>query len=249
MLGVTEKNHFVLAQMLVILTLSGQLCLFTRDGTFIHQTSYGIDGNGGDDLISYHTYFTNVFGNPEKSYQNSLYVRGASVYILAPTHVVICRFLLWRERIEVLRNAGDWMGAFNMAMTLYAGQAHGVIDLPRDLHAIQEAIMPYLVELLFSYVDEVFSYISVACFNQIEKEVDGSVTVSNSASSEIKEQFTRVGGVAVEFCVHIKRTDILFNEIYSKFVSVQHRGMLIYLISFGCIISYVKINCGSFMFF
>ncbi|XP_057533278.1 uncharacterized protein LOC130811119 isoform X2 [Amaranthus tricolor] len=217
-------------QMLVILTLSGQLCLFTRDGTFIHQTSYGIDGNGGDDLISYHTYFTNVFGNPEKSYQNSLYVRGASVYILAPTHVVICRFLLWRERIEVLRNAGDWMGAFNMAMTLYDGQAHGVIDLPRDLHAIQEAIMPYLVELLFSYVDEVFSYISVACFNQIEKEVDGSVTVSNSASSEIKEQFTRVGGVAVEFCVHIKRTDILFNEIYSKFVSVQHRDTFLELL-------------------
>jgi hypothetical protein len=41
--------------------------------------------------------------------------------------------------------------------------------------------------------------------------------------SEIKEQYTRVGEVAVEFCVHIKRTDILFDEIFSKFMAVQHR--------------------------
>lgn len=219
-------------QMLVILTLACQLCLFTRDGTLIHQTSYASDVTGGDDLISYHTYFTNMYGNPEKAYHNSLAVRGASVYILTPRNVVVSRLLLWRERIEVLRNAGDWMGAFNMAMTLYDGQAHGVIDLPRDLHAVQEAIMPYLVELLFSYVDEVFSYISVACFNQIskEEEVNGSLTKSNSASSELKDQFTRVGGVAVEFCVHIRRTDILFNEVFSKFVAVQHRETFLELL-------------------
>ncbi|KAK9713635.1 hypothetical protein RND81_06G041400 [Saponaria officinalis] len=219
-------------QLLVILTLAGQLCLYTRDGTLIHQTSYATNNaTGGDDMIAYHTYFTNVFGNPEKAYQNSLAVRGACIYVLAPTHLVVSRLLLWKERIQVLRNAGDWMGAFNMAMTLYDGQAHGVIDLPRDLHAIQEALMPYLVELLFSYVDEVFSYISVACSNHIGKEelVDGSDT-TDSTYSEIKEQFTRVGGVAVEFCVHIKRTDILFDEIFSKFIAVHHRDTFLELL-------------------
>lgn len=241
----------MLAQMLVILTLGGQICLFTRDGTLIHQTSYAIDGTGGEDPVSYHTYFTNVFGNPEKAFHNSIAVRGASIYILAPRHVVVSRLLMWRERIEVLRNAGDWMGAFNMVMALYDGQAHGVIDLPRDLHAVQKTIMPYLVELLFSYVDEVFSYISVACFNHIGKveEVDGTPTESNS-SSEIKEQFSRVGGVAVEYCLHIKRSDILFNEIFSKFVAVQHKGKLIPWVSYGLILFYVKLNCWvqSFLF-
>lgn len=218
-------------QMLVILTLAGQLCLFTREGSLIHQTSYAIDGFGGDDLIAYHTYFTNAFGNPEKAYHNSVAVRGASAYILGPMHVVVSRLLPWRERIQVLRRAGDWMGALNMAMTLYDGQAHGVVDLPRNLHAVQESIMPHLVELLLSYVDEVFSYISVACFNRIEKveELDGSEN-SSSAYSEIKEQFIRVGGVAVEFCVHIKRTDILFDDIFSKFVAVQHRDTFLELL-------------------
>lgn len=219
------KRYF-LAQMLEVQTSSGQLYLFSKDGTVIHQTSIAVDGIGGDDLVSYHTHFNNVFGNPEKAYHNSLAVRGASIYILGPTHLLISRLLPWKERISVLRKAGDWMGALNMAMTLYDGHAHGVIDLPRTLDAVHEAIMPFLVELLTSYVDEVFSYISVAFCNQIGKvdQSNDSNSRSNSVHCEIKEQYTRVGGVAVEFCCHIRRMDILFDEIFSKFVAVQQRG-------------------------
>lgn len=212
--------------MLVVLTSNGQLYLFSKDGTVIHQTSFSIDGIGGDDLVSYHTHFINIFGNPEKAYHNSVAVRGASIYILGPTHLLVSRLLPWKERISVLRKAGDWMGALNMGMTLYDGHAHGVVDLPRTLDAVHEAIMPFLMELLTSYVDEVFSYISVAFCNQIGKldQSNDSNSRSNSVHSEIKEQYARVGGVAVEFCCHIKRTNILFDEIFNKFVDVQQRG-------------------------
>ncbi|OMO64188.1 hypothetical protein CCACVL1_21961 [Corchorus capsularis] len=219
-------------QMMVVLTITGQLYLFARDGTVIHQTSFAVDGSGGDDLIAYHTHFINVFGNPEKAYHNCVAVRGASIYVLGPMHLAVCRLLPWKERIQVLRKAGDWMGSLNMAITLYDGQAHGVIDLPRNLDAVQEAIMPYLVELLLSYVDEVFSYISVAFCNQIGKmeQPDDLACKNSSVHSEIKEQFTRVGGVAVEFCIHIKRTDILFDEIFSKFVAIQQRDTFLELL-------------------
>ncbi|CAN0889367.1 Vacuolar protein sorting-associated protein 8 homolog [Linum grandiflorum] len=218
--------------MLVVLTVTRQLYLFSNDGTLIHQTGFAIDGPGGDDLVAYHTHFMNVYGNPEKSFHNCIAVRGASVYILGTTHLLTSRLLPWKERIQVLRGAGDWMGALNMGMTFYDGHAHGVIDLPRSLDAVQEAIMPYLVELLLSYVDEVFSYISVAFCNQIEKveRQDDLRNESGSVHSEIKEQFTRVGGVAVEFCVHIRRTDILFDEIYSKFRAVKHRDTFLELL-------------------
>ena len=155
--------------MLVVLPSNGQLFLFAKDGTVTHQTSFVVDGSGGEDLVAYHTEFTNIFGNPEKAHHKCMAVRGASIYILGTMRLVVCRLLPWKERIQVLRKAGDWMGALNMAMTLYDGQAHGVIDLPRTLDAVQEAIMPYLVELLLSYVDEVFSYISVAFCSQIGK--------------------------------------------------------------------------------
>ncbi|XP_004514922.1 uncharacterized protein [Cicer arietinum] len=212
-------------QMLVVLTSTGQLNLFAKDGTVIHQTNFGVDGIGGDELLSYHTHFINIYGNPEKAYHNSIAVRGASIYILGPTHLIVSRLLPWKERILVLRKAGDWMGALNMAMTLYDGHAHGVIDLPRTLDAVHEAIMPFLEELLTSYVDEVFSYISVAFCNQIGKpdQSNDSNNRSNSVHSEIKDQYTRVGGVAVEFCCHIKRTDILFDKISSKFMDVHVR--------------------------
>ena len=182
---------FVLDQILVVLTSTGQLCLFAKDGTVIHQTSFSLDGYGGDDLVAYHTHFINIYGNPEKAFHNCIAVRGASVYILGPMHLAVCRLLPWKERIQVLRKAGDWMGALNMSMTLYDGQAHGVIDLPRTLDAVQQAIMPYLVELLLSYVDEVFSYISVAFCNQFEKmePLDNPNSRSSSVHSEIKEQY------------------------------------------------------------
>ncbi|GAB2291147.1 hypothetical protein Dimus_025404 [Dionaea muscipula] len=219
-------------QMLVVLTSSGQICLFERDGTLIHQTSYAVEGSRGDDLIAYHTHFTNIFGNPEKAYHNFTAIRGASIYVLGPMHLIVARLLPWKERIQVLRKAGDGMGALNMAMTLYDGQAHGVIDLPRGLDAIQDAIMPYLVDLIISYVDEVFSYISVACFNRVEKveQPNGSEITRSSIHYEIKDQFTRVGGVAVEFCVHIKRTDVLFDDIFSKFLAVQQKDTFLELL-------------------
>ncbi|KAI4341368.1 hypothetical protein MLD38_026099 [Melastoma candidum] len=216
-------------QMLVVMMATGQICLFTRDGSIIHQTSFAVDGTGGDDLVMYHTQFVNIFGNPEKAYHNSIAVRGASVYFLGPFHLIISRLLPWKERIYVLRKGGDWMGALNMAMALYDGQAHGVIDLPRTLVAVQDAVMPYLVELLFSYVDEVFSYISVAFCNQVGK-IQELNEKSSSLQAEIKEQFTRVGGVAVEFCVHINRTDILFDDVFSKFVAVHHKETFLELL-------------------
>ncbi|XP_073114052.1 uncharacterized protein [Elaeis guineensis] len=213
-------------QMLVLLTLRGQLCLFAKDGNELHRTSFIVDGLGIDDMITYHTHFSNIFGNPEKAYHNAVSVRGATIYILGPMHLIISRLLPWKERIQVLQRAGDWMGALDMSMRLYDGHAHGVIDLPRTVDSIREAIMPFLVELLLSYVDEVFSYISVAFCNQTEKVgwMESPKIRHSSMRTEVEEQYARVGGVAVEFCVHIKRTDILFDSIFSKFVAVQHGG-------------------------
>ncbi|GKA12539.1 vacuolar protein sorting-associated protein 8 [Tanacetum coccineum] len=219
-------------QMLVVLTSAGKLCLYANDGSLIHDTSFAIDGGRGDDFIGYHNHFNNIFGNPEKAHHNCIAVRGASLYLLGPTHLVVSRLLPWKERIEVLRKGGDWMGAFNMAMMLYDGQAHGVFDLPRALVDVHKTIMPYLVELLLAYVDDVFSYISVALGSQLERveNLNDSMGDSYSVTSQIKEQYTRVGGVAVEFCVHIKRTDILFDEILVRYMSVQQKETFLELL-------------------
>ncbi|KAK6789795.1 hypothetical protein RDI58_013595 [Solanum bulbocastanum] len=219
-------------QILVILTATGQLCLFSKDGNLIHQRSFSMDGSCGEDLMSYHAYFSNVFGNPEKAHHNCLGVRGATLYILRPSQLVVSRLLSWKERIEVLHKAGDWTSALNMAMSLYDGQAHAVIDLPKNLDDVQKTLMPYLVQLLLSYVDEVFSYIAVTSGNQHGQPGQSNELKYDAdfVNPDIKEQYTLVGGVSVEFCLHIKRLDVLFDEIFPKYVAVNHKDTFLELL-------------------
>lgn len=80
-----------------------------------------MDGFLGNDLIFYYMYFINVFGNFEKVYYNFVGVRGVLVYIFGIVCFVIFRFLLWKERVDVLRRGGDWMGVFNMVMLFFNG--------------------------------------------------------------------------------------------------------------------------------
>lgn len=199
-----------------------------------------MDGSCGEDLMSYHAYFSNVFGNPEKAHHNCLGVRGATLYILRPSQLVVSRLLSWKERIEVLHKAGDWTSALNMAMSLYDGQAHAVIDLPKNLDDVQKTLVPYLVQLLLSYVDEVFSYIAVTSGNQHGQPGQSNELKYDAdfVNPDIKEHYTLVGGVSVEFCLHIKRLDVLFDEIFPKYVAVNHKGMLqcVYTLT-SCIMS------------
>ncbi|KAJ1265956.1 hypothetical protein BS78_08G113600 [Paspalum vaginatum] len=216
-------------QMLVILNLRGQLCLFSKDGSELRRTTFVPDGLLFDDTILHHTHFLNRFGNPERHFNSSVAVRGATVYILGPTFLTISRLLPWKERIEALKRAGDWMGALDMAMRLYDGQTQGVVDLPRTVDSIRDAIMPYLVELLLSYISYVFEYISIALSNHTGKggESDGLIEADPSLLTQREEQYARVGGVAVEYCVHIGRNDILFDMVFSKFVVAQSGGMFL----------------------
>ncbi|KAH9322060.1 hypothetical protein KI387_016699, partial [Taxus chinensis] len=216
-------------QILVILTSKGQLCLFTKEGMELDRSRLPIEDGGLDSAVIYHTYFVNSFGNPEKSYQNSIAVRGAALYLLGPSQLFRSRLLPWKERIQALQDAGDWMGALHLAMELYDGNAQGVIGLPRTLDALREAIMPFLLQLLSAYVDEAFSYISLAFSNQHGK-LEADVQIKDTVYVQIKEQFARVGGVAIEFCVHIKKTDVLFDSILSKFLGVQHGGTFLELL-------------------
>ncbi|XP_044411244.1 uncharacterized protein [Triticum aestivum] len=216
-------------QMLAVLNLKGQLCLFSKDGSELRRTIFILDGFVFDDSILYHTHFSNRFGNPERHFNNSVAVRGATVYILGPSFLTVSRLLPWKERIEALKMAGDWMGALDMAMKLYDGHTQGVVDLPRTVDSIRGAIMPYLVELLLSYIGYVFEYISIALSNHTGKggATDGLIDADRSLLTQREEQYARVGGVAVEFCVHIGRNDILFDTVFSKFVAAQSGGIFL----------------------
>jgi hypothetical protein len=45
------------------------------------------------------------------------------MFVLGPSGLKVGRLLHWRERLEGLKQAGDWLGAFHAAMELYDGKA------------------------------------------------------------------------------------------------------------------------------
>ncbi|CDP14593.1 unnamed protein product [Coffea canephora] len=89
-------------------------------------------------VLDYYNIFDNIYGNPEKAHHNCVAVRGASIYILGPSHLVVSHLLSWKECIECIR----------------------------------------------------------------------------------------VDGVAIEFCVQIKGTNIHFDEIFAKFCAAKHKVCL-----------------------
>lgn len=205
--------------MLVVVTAKDELCLFTREGVELERGSIRGEQEGVGSLI-YHTHIMNALGNPEKAYHSSLSVRGAALYLMGPQQLWRARLLPWRERIKALEDAGDWMGAFHIAMELYDGRARGVTGLPRGLDAMREAIMSTLLALLSAYIDQVFEYLSVAF-----------KTTGEGLGQEAREEYARVGGVAIEFCVHIGKQDVLFENVFSKFVAVGQRGVFAFIYS------------------
>lgn len=232
--------------MLVVVTAKDQLCLFTKEGCEVERASLGREEEGLG-ALTFHTHMTNSFGNPEKAHHGSLSVRGAALYLLGPSQLWRARLLPWRERIKALQDAGDWMGAFHIAMELFDGRARGVTGLPRGLDAMREAIMSTLLALLSAYIDEAFEYLSLAFAavsvppldhtpgaNRARQSADmGAVldgpehekVIGNGQEMlEAREQYARVGGVAIEFCVHIGKQDVLFESVFSKFESVGQRG-------------------------
>ncbi|BBN19147.1 vacuolar protein sorting-associated protein 8 [Marchantia polymorpha subsp. ruderalis] len=239
-------------QMVVVATAKDELCLFTNEGVEIERAALCSE-HGGLGAVTYHTHFSNMYGNPEKAYHNSLAVRGAALYLLGPVQLWRARLLPWRDRISALQNAGDSLGAFHIAMEIYDGRSQGVTGLPRGLDAMREAIMPTLLSLLSSYIDEAFAYLSLAfgsspssssgsesaIVSQIhlgKPDVVSSAVASGTRDSveelavEAREQYARVGGVAIEFCVHIHKTEVLFENVFSKFDAVGQRGTFLELL-------------------
>lgn len=61
--------------------------------------------------------------SPLKAYHNSVAARGPAMFVIGPSALKVGRLLHWKERLEGLRQAGDWLGAFHAAMELFDGKA------------------------------------------------------------------------------------------------------------------------------
>lgn len=106
------------------------------------------------------------------------------------------------------------MSTFCTALDLQEGTTLGVTGLPQNLDQSRAATSSFSLGLLHQYVDEAFQYLQLA----------GGKEGGNFHEVSSREEYARVGGVAVEFLVRLKRTDVLFGDVLSKFEAVGQRG-------------------------
>lgn len=236
-------------KVLVVATVKGQLLVYKKDGTEIERaTLKDVQGNVG--ALMYHTHFVNEFENPEKAFHNTIGVRGAALYLLGPSQLWRARLLPWFDRLKLLKGSGDWMEAFRFALELFDGKAESVTGLPRRLEAMRHAIRDTLLGLLFSYLDEVFAYLALgsssAVFdsNPIPAETESGEAVESPTGietwgranlglkmiAEPHEHYAKIGRMSIEFCVHIGKTEVICEDIYSRFESVGQKSTFLELL-------------------
>ncbi|KAI5084933.1 hypothetical protein GOP47_0001102 [Adiantum capillus-veneris] len=150
------------------------------------------------------------------------------MYLLGPQRIYRAHLLPWQDQLRALQDAGDWMGAFHVGMELFDGRALAVMGLPRGIDALRKIVTPTLLSLLSNYIDEVFTYLSLAFGSTIDAAPNA--VEKEELTVQAKEQYARVGGVAIEFCVHIHQTDVLFNHIFHKFCAAEQRGTFLELL-------------------
>ncbi|MCO5611674.1 hypothetical protein L7F22_065929 [Adiantum nelumboides] len=214
-------------QIVAIMTLKEQLCLFTKEGLEVQRVAMESGETSTSLELAYHTHMLNIFGNPEKTYFSSLTAGVATMYLLGPQRIYRAHLLPWQDQLRALQDAGDWMGAFHVGMELFDGRALAVMGLPRGIDALRKIATPTLLNLLFNYIDEVFTYLSLAFGTTIDA---ATAAEKEELTAQAKEQYARVGGVAIEFCVHIHQTDALFNHIFHKFCAAEQRGTFLELL-------------------
>jgi hypothetical protein len=113
---------------------------------------------------------------------------------------------------------GQWIDALALALDFYEGVARAAIGLPRDKASLQSKLGGRMVELIVQYV-------TLALFSrQEDQNPDGSLHVDVN-------HLKVIGGCALEYCICIDRLDILFTDIYAKFLIVDGSDVLCQLLA------------------
>ena len=108
--------------------------------------------------------------------------------------------------VPALQDAGDWMTAFRSAIDIFEGRAVALTGLPcRDDELSNE-----LSALLTSYAEQVFSYLTSA--------------ESHADEREVRQEFERVGRTAIEFCVRVRKQELLFGTVLPQFQAHKQTG-------------------------
>ena len=175
--------------------------------------------------LIYHERYSNMeTGAAEMSYISSFQVNVNDLLLVGLGAAAKTRVLSWSDRVNALRDQGKWIESLALALDFYDGCAKAAISLPRDDRALKAILGNRIVELLMNYVDVVMEP------QIVQSRTISTLNKSGSGATTDLHTLKIIGGVAVDYCISIDRTDILFGDIYEKFCDANGGFVLLELI-------------------
>ena len=150
------------------------------------------------------------FPNPdsgalEDSSDGSVRASDNSLLILGNASVVVVKVLTWSDRVDALIANNQWTEALALALDFYEGQAKAAIGLPRDPKSLKAKLRDQVIEYVVQYV---------------------TAGLSAERSVADRVQLRVIGGCAMEYCREIDRLDLIFTDIYAKFLHLSATDVL-----------------------
>ena len=180
---------------LAIPTEDGKICLYNIYGKLLERLQIS---NG----LSYQAYLRDLYGNPVKSHQHSICSLHGRAHILASNGEIMTLGLLpWTERIDMLKECGDWEDGMACALEMFEAmqQGHAIPSPPESLAAMQSFLLA-----------------------EVDMYVRNSLSVTGCVVS--RDQVLVCAGIAIEVCLTMGCTDALFGGLWGHFESAGLQG-------------------------
>ncbi|KAL9597089.1 MAG: hypothetical protein Q9219_005372 [cf. Caloplaca sp. 3 TL-2023] len=191
---------------LAILTITQQLIIL--EDSSLRQTN-------SSDLIQKHIYHVDLFSQQLNMLVEQLDEEDTSMHgVVADAFYMSFRaykgrlFLLgfnelsfgqlsnWADRLLALMEEGSYIGAIELAISYYTGEADKVsVGLPDDDNSRHRVVLDKLIDMMSATLKYTFDH----------DEADN-------------EQLRKFAGVCISACVNVEDMDFLFEEVYPRFL-------------------------------
>ncbi|KAL8564238.1 hypothetical protein ACOMHN_050849 [Nucella lapillus] len=141
-----------------------------------------------------------AFAGEQACYQ-SVVSHGGQLFLLGTKAVHIFTLRNWKERIDVLVKTHQYQDAVALALSFYEGKAKAVVGLPVSHSKRTQLVSQLMMDILFDFVD-----LSMTKLCPEKGKIE-----------ELEDYYQEIVPVCVDYCLHLKKTDVLFGRIYERF--------------------------------
>ncbi|EAL61787.1 RING zinc finger-containing protein [Dictyostelium discoideum AX4] len=150
------------------------------------------------------------------SFHSSIKTLKSRIYFLGLNGLFTAHILTWIERLSILTTNGQWFEALCLALDFYEGKAKACTGLSSNTVDSKYITSEKIVEIISNLCQSIFnitqpellagkSLIPKSYYQQMDPRI------------EYLNIYQQLALISIEFCIAIKRTDLLFGEVFNYF--------------------------------